>query len=246
MSAAARTRAAILSDVHGNLPALAAALAAIARLRCDAIYHLGDAIGIGPFPAECLDRLREACPGRLVFGNHDAWFAFGLPSPQPPWMSDAQVAHQRWIHAQIDPALRSTVAAWPLQLKRTLGGTTLSFVHYGLRPGGDWAPIVNDPLPDDLDRLFANHQADLILFGHDHAPLDRRGRARYVNPGSLGCSPESVARFVVVDSGADGYKVEHHAVPYDAATLFAAFERRHVPERHFIYRAFFSRGPDGF
>lgn len=46
---------AIMSDVHANLPALQAALGAIQQEGCDAIYHCGDAVGIGPFPAECLD-----------------------------------------------------------------------------------------------------------------------------------------------------------------------------------------------
>ena len=48
---------AILTDVHGNLPALQVALRAIRREGADAIFHTGDAIGIGPFPAECLELL---------------------------------------------------------------------------------------------------------------------------------------------------------------------------------------------
>ena len=43
---------AVLTDVHGNLPALQVALRAIRREGADAIFHTGDAIGIGPFPAE--------------------------------------------------------------------------------------------------------------------------------------------------------------------------------------------------
>lgn len=49
------TKIAIFTDTYGNLPALQAALTAIQAEHSDAIYHLGDAIGIGPFPAECLD-----------------------------------------------------------------------------------------------------------------------------------------------------------------------------------------------
>ena len=48
---------AVLTDAHGNLPALEAALGAIRAEGCDAIYHTGDAIGIGPYPAETLDCL---------------------------------------------------------------------------------------------------------------------------------------------------------------------------------------------
>ncbi len=81
-------KVAVLTDVHANLPALEATLRAIEDAGCEAIYHTSDAIGIGPFPAECLTRLLATPRMRLIMGNHDAWFAFGLPQPQPAWMSD--------------------------------------------------------------------------------------------------------------------------------------------------------------
>jgi predicted phosphodiesterase len=83
-------RIAVFGDAHSNLPALQAALVAIAREGCDALYHLGDAIAIGPYPAECLDLLLSTPKVRLIMGNHDAWFAHGLPRPQPSWMSDGR------------------------------------------------------------------------------------------------------------------------------------------------------------
>ena len=73
------SRIVIISDVHANLPALEAALATIDAAGYDAIYHLGDAITIGPFPAECLDLLLDTSHMRFLMGNHDAWFAHGLP-----------------------------------------------------------------------------------------------------------------------------------------------------------------------
>ena len=72
-------KVAVLTDVHANLPALEATLRVIEDAGCEAIYHTGDAIGIGPFPAECLARLLATPRMRLIMGNHDAWFAFGLP-----------------------------------------------------------------------------------------------------------------------------------------------------------------------
>jgi predicted phosphodiesterase len=62
-------RIAIISDVHGNLPALEAVLADIAGRECDKVYCLGDVVGYGPNPNECLEVVRtlDAC----VLGNHD-------------------------------------------------------------------------------------------------------------------------------------------------------------------------------
>lgn len=64
-------RMVVLTDVHANLPALRAALQAIRAAVYDAIFHTGDAIGIGPFPAETLDLLLTTPRLHGVMGNHD-------------------------------------------------------------------------------------------------------------------------------------------------------------------------------
>ncbi len=241
-------RIAVFTDVHGNLPALEAALAAIARLGCDAIYHTGDAIAIGPYPAECLDRLLHHTPRiRCVMGNHDAWFAFGLAQPQPLWLSEGEVEHQRWVHAMLDPALRAEIACWPYCLEEELAGAACAFLHYGLDASArGFAPLVVEPDPATLEALFQPLQAALIFYGHNHEASDVKGRARYVNPGSLGCFSAPVARFATVDLDGHGcYTVAHHAAAYDDTELLRAFEQRDVPEREFIRRVFLPRQPAG-
>jgi predicted phosphodiesterase len=88
------TKLIVITDAHANLPALTAVLDAARREGYDRIVHTGDAIGIGPFPAEVLDRLLNTPNLECIMGNHDAWFVDGLPQPQPPWMSDGEVRHQ--------------------------------------------------------------------------------------------------------------------------------------------------------
>jgi putative phosphoesterase len=232
-------RIVILSDVHANLPALNAALTAIDRQGYDLLVHTGDAIAIGPFPAECLDRLLTLPRTRLLMGNHDAYFAFGLPTPQPTWMDDGELHHQQWTHAQIDPSLRDVVARWPDVLTETHAQVTLSFLHYPLRAPHDFLPILPHPRVDELDNIFAPYPGDVIFYGHHHPFSDQQGRARYVNPGALGCAPTAVARFSVVDISAQQWSVTHHSVPYDDTPLYQAFETRGVPERSVLYQFFF-------
>src|SRR5690606_7205081 len=88
----------VITDVHANLPALEAALDSIQRRGYDLLVHTGDAIGIGPFPAECIERLLSLPRALFVMGNHDALFAHGIPSPRPQGVSDGEVLHQRWTH----------------------------------------------------------------------------------------------------------------------------------------------------
>lgn len=232
---------AVMADVHGNLPALRAALGEVRRLGYKRVYHLGDAIGIGPFPAECLALMLEQPNFRFVMGNHDAYFAFDLPSPRPLWMSREEYTHHQWVRAQLDDAARAAVRGWPYLIEDDLNGVGVSLLHYALTEDGcDFAPIVNQPTPDKLDRLFAAVRGQIVFYGHHHPTSDLTGRARYVNPSALGCGPEPLARFVGVECGPRGrFTIHHHAVPYCQEEVFKAFERRQVPARKEIYRAFF-------
>ena len=226
----------VLTDVHANLPALQAALQAIRREGYDALFHLGDAIAIGPQPAECLALLRALPDAHFIMGNHDAYFARGLPAR----MAAGELAHQQWTHAQLDPSLRSEIAQWPYYLSMTFAGWRTYFAHYALDASGqNWLPIVKQPAAADLDVLFTPIDADLIFYGHHHPFADVVGRARYINPGSLGCGDTAVARFTVVDFQSSGYHVQHRAVAYDDAPLAAAFKARQVPERAFLNKIFF-------
>ena len=63
-------RTAIISDIHGNLEALQTVLADIDRRGVDEIICLGDILGYGPNPNECVDLVAERCAWSLL-GNHD-------------------------------------------------------------------------------------------------------------------------------------------------------------------------------
>lgn len=239
---AAGVTIAILTDVHGNLPALKAALAVIEREGYDALYHTGDVIGIGPYPTECLRLLLNTPGARMIMGNHDAWFVHGLPQPRPSWMTEVELAHQQWVHAQLDPSLRSVVARWPYVIQEQIDGIELTFTHYGLDDSGrGFVPVIPHPQSEDLDAMFGQFGADLVFYGHHHPTADLWGRGRYVNPGSLGCHTEPLARFVILDCASGAYTLQHRAVPYDDRVLFTAFEDRAVPEREIIRRIFFGK-----
>ena len=231
---------AVLTDTHGNLPALQVALRAIRREGADAIFHTGDAIGIGPFPAECLDLLLSTPHMNLICGNHDAWFASGLPEPQPPWMSDDELRHHQWVHSCLDPSLRATVREWPYLIQDVYEGIQLSFLHYGLAKSQvEFKSIIRHPDPGDLDQVFGDIKSDLVFYGHDHSPSDLMGLARYVNPGSLGCHTEPTARFAILECESRSYDLKMRHIPYNDSIVFQQFESRDVPQRHFIYQAFF-------
>ncbi|HEX6053329.1 MAG TPA: metallophosphoesterase family protein [Gemmatimonadaceae bacterium] len=240
IAAATVARIAVITDAHANLPALDTALRAIDRLGADEVYHTGDVIGIGPFPAECLDRLLSRPATHLLMGNHDAWFAFGLPDESASGMPREERDHQQWVHRQLDPALKAAVATWPYASSLRVEGVRLDFLHYPLGPTEGFRAPIDISSAESADALFGLRASTLVFFGHDHRAWNVHGSTtRYVNPGALGCSAEPVARFALVEVKQGGaYSLTLHAEPYDPAPLFEALESRRVPAREFIRRNF--------
>jgi len=237
-----KVKIAVITDAHGNLPALKAALKNIEEEGCDAVYHTGDAVGIGPFPNESLDLLISK-KVKLTMGNHDKWYAYGLPNPQPDWMTNGEVEHQKWIHNNIDPSYKTIVSKFPYYIKEKIMNFNMLFIHYGLQENQvDFLQAIKNPSEKQLNHMYSQFDADIIFYGHQHIPSDIKGSYHYINPGSLGCSKSPVARLSIIELSDTAYRVRNMEIPYNDSELFLELERRSVPERDFIKKIFFSRG----
>jgi len=87
-------RAAVFSDVHGNLPALEAVLAAAREREVDEVWIVGDLVAHGPQPAETVQRLKALPSARIVRGNTDRYVLTGdlsglIPSLDQPRSPEA-------------------------------------------------------------------------------------------------------------------------------------------------------------
>ena len=230
----------VITDVHANLPALRTTLSAAKSEGYDLLVHTGDAIAIGPYPAETLDLLLSLPNARFIKGNHDQWFADGLPNPIPEWMSQGEVEHQHWTHSQIDSKLRSILADWPMIIREKFEGVEVAFMHYKFdETTMDFESVLRDPTGKQLDELFHPFPVPVLFYGHSHVFWDKQGQARYINPGSLGCFLQAVARYAVLEIKNGTYQIEHRAVKYDDRDIGKTFEQRNVPDREFICRTFF-------
>lgn len=235
-------RLGIITDVHANLLAFEVALKRMNN--CDQIIHVGDLIGIGPYPLECMELALSYTNLVCLMGNHDYWYAHGIPNPRPQWMSPGEAQHQEWTHRQLGEKFKNVVKKWPFSQNTVIERVGLEFRHYGLNEEKNWfQPIIKSPEASDLDQLFVDvgEGIDFVFFGHHHPFCNLTGERIYVNPGALGCYDKAQARGVILEVAENGYQLDFFEENYDPSPLLEAFEVRKVPERAFIKKIFMPR-----
>jgi putative phosphoesterase len=233
-------RAAVISDIHGNLGALESVLADIKARKADTIINLGDIVSGPLFPAECADRL---IPLGLptIRGNHERQLLTFATKEMGP--SDRYAAsclrsdHFTWI-AQ----LPETVQLWDDVL--LVHGTPDSDVMYFLETVDERG--ARPAYTHEIASRAAGIDAALVLCGHTHIPRYVRlddGRL-IVNPGSVGMpayeenrpfphkmetgSPH--ARNAIVEKRKGKWTAELVGVPYDWEKAAAVAEKRERPD----------------
>ena len=217
-------RYAIVSDVHSNLEALEAVLAAVEEDHIDGYLSTGDVVGYGADPAACVERVRALDP-HIVAGNHD-WAVAGKLSLDF-FNSYAREAIE-WTRKRLDRDAIDWLAS--LRLVKKVGKVTL--VHATLNT------------PENFDYLLTAYDAHLSLevletsvcfVGHSHVPITfaQNGSVTFsfasefdlsqvqkaiVNAGSVGQPRDGNphAAYGIYDSETN--RVEVRRVPYDVAS----------------------------
>jgi diadenosine tetraphosphatase ApaH/serine/threonine PP2A family protein phosphatase len=150
---------AVLSDVHSNLEALEAVLADVGRAGAAELLCLGDFVGYGASPNECLDRLRPLVTAAVV-GNHDV--AVCGRSRLGDFTSNAAQA-ARWTGTVLSPENRAWLEALPYE--RRHGGALL--VHASPAEPRAWHYVLS---VEEARIEFDGFEDELCLIGHSHYP----------------------------------------------------------------------------
>lgn len=231
----------IFADVHGNLSALEAVLAALQAAGCGKLLCLGDVVGYGPQPQACVDRLRAlAIP--CVLGNHDEWAA-----------NDAVVvgAPERLVHSLswTRQALTAESRAWLAALPWELDYAGLHLVHASHGSQGGW-PYIKDVR--SLTFNFAHQTAALAFNGHTHVPAVGQQPAEgppaflplapsmilpaqcklLINPGSVGQPRDRDPRAAALYYDTRERSITFVRAAYDIAAVQAAMQAAGLPQHH--------------
>ncbi len=156
-------RYAIFTDIHANLEALEAVLAKIEELALqesiDQIWFLGDLVGYGPNPNECIEKLRERTDV-IIAGNHD-WAAVGKIDIED--FSEAARISAEWTAEQLTEENRTFLTNLPesIEIDECL------LVH-GSPYGPLWEYLTSEVLAERSFQHFTNR---FCFVGHTHVPI---------------------------------------------------------------------------
>jgi putative phosphoesterase len=219
-------RLAALADVHGNAEAMRAVLADLdACGGADRLLVLGDVVLLGPDPGEVVELLLER-DAIGVAGNIDRFLlATDWRACEPQNEEErADRALCLWALERLSERAEAWLRALPFQ--REMDEQRLLLVHGSPRSERD--VIKADTPGDDVREMIVGVQANLILFGHTHEPLDRTvDGVRLINPGAVGYpqGERGTARYALLSGGRDlhvDFRLVHYDVEVTIRRLLAA------------------------
>src|SRR5215470_9788499 len=214
---------AIIADIHANLEALDVVLKDIKEQRCTHYACLGDVVGYGANPKECLDIIREmGMP--CVKGNHDELCSNeGSMEGFNPFAAQAIV----WTRQQLNEEDRK----WLRDLKYLRLVASFTIVHATLDAPQRWGYVFNKL---DAAASFTYQNTSVCFFGHTHVPVAfirdsvvrggtyskfrvEPGKKYFVNVGAIGQPRDNNPKAAYVVYDMDEGTIELRRLEYDIA-----------------------------
>ncbi|OXM84162.1 metallophosphoesterase family protein [Paenibacillus rigui] len=234
-------KVAILSDIHGNLPALEAVIKDIRRRKIKRIVCLGDLVGKGPQPAEVVDRIREICE-LTVQGNWD----LGIQEPQ---VKDAGLWQQERLGEERLRYLKDLPFSADLHLSgrwlRLLHASSKSVYHRIPRKASKKERLSlfqHTELTGFPEGEFEGRTPDVVGYGDIHVPFVQTVKTKeghgllLFNTGSVGAPYDGIpqASYTIVEGKPDGgadepFSIQMVRVPYNVEQVIAIAEQVQLP-----------------
>jgi len=226
------------SDVHANLEALKACIIDFRAEKIDKLFFLGDAVGYGPDPDECVKLIDEISDAKLM-GNHD-YAALGLM--ETDYFNQYAAESVGWTKTSLSKKAIEIMSDFEL----TYQIDDILLVHASPRDPESWHYILD---MEDAEENFAYFEQKICLVGHTHRPyivskeasgpgvLSKKteevikGDLRYlINIGSLGQPRDGDPRccYLIYDSRKN--TVRFKRVQYNVKTTQSNMARVGLPE----------------
>jgi len=220
----------IISDIHGNAPALKAVLVAYEG-RVDKILFLGDLAGYYAFMNECVAMWDK---NRIIGirGNHDDVMLQCIRQNKAPEYSYSKQYGSGLERSRqnLSEDARLLFQSLPLQRHISLSSVSIALYH-----GAPWDPLEERIYPDFRGWYrFDTCEEDIILLGHTHYPLVKRlGGRLIINPGSVGQPRDNLSGACYAELDLASAEVKLFRAAYDTTTIIDD-SIRHDPDNKYL------------
>jgi diadenosine tetraphosphatase ApaH/serine/threonine PP2A family protein phosphatase len=231
----------VFSDIHANLEALQSVLKDAAKRNIHRSICLGDLVGYGPCPNECVELIQRLRNCRCLAGNHDV---AALWETSPYGMSTAAKEAILWTMDQLSSANKAYLSTLPdrIDLER------MTFVHANPYNPKGWRYVMDRKY---ALRSFAATRSRIIFIGHSHRPLviskkhwlavsiesvtgnkefeTTDSRRRIINCGSVGQPRDNDPRACYLIYDTRKQEITFHRVEYNVQKTVEAIQNVNLP-----------------
>jgi putative phosphoesterase len=232
---------ALVSDIHGNLPAIEAVLQHAGEMKVKTVWCLGDFTGFGANPDQVVLLLKKL-KATSIIGNYDQ-SVLKIPKKSDEWK--AKDRYEKWFsfdwsYHQLSKKSLEYLKDLPESRKETVKDWKVLFTH--------GSPVkIDEPLTDEtpqehLKELAHRAHANIILCGHSHQPFMRfAGGSIFINPGSVGrmFDGDPRASYAVLSIKKHKVEVDFYRIDYDIEKAAAAQMAAGLPD---VYAEITRRG----
>lgn len=227
---------AIFSDIHGNLQALTSILEDIDRDNFDEVICLGDVIGIGPNPKECLDIIIDSNI-KMIKGNHEIYQINEYLVDNH--LTDSEKKHRDWINSLLNEEEIEYIRNIPMSYEKLINGKLFTFSHFILNSDKDYYEELNILSNNKIFELANNQETDYMFVGHSHDAFQILNNELLTCVGSSGCRKNNMTFYTIIEINNGGVRITKKEIPYDRKAFEKEMKDSDYPNSEFLNSSFF-------
>ncbi len=219
------SRVAVISDIHGNMPALEAVLEDLRTEAPDEVLVAGDIVGRGPGGNEVAHRIKDLGWPTLR-GNHEELLLLYRDGARPPALRGTPVSHAfEWMANELDDEIVDYLRPLPFALRPRVGAEEIIVVHGSPNRTtegiGPWVP------EEALDAYARAVDAQVLVCAHTHRPLEHASVfGRIVNIGAVGLpfNRDPRAHYSIFEVTGSKVALKRRVIEYDIEATLDFYE----------------------
>lgn len=220
----------LISDIHGNYPALEAVSQEVEPLHCEHILNCGDSLVYAPFPNETLEWLRTR-KAFSIRGNTDDKVIKLLKGKS---FKKPSKADKRIMYTSTAESLSPRNVEYLLEMKKKklmrLGQSFIGLFHGS--PADHEEFLFADTPEKRFKELAKESPCEVVVTGHSHTPYHRHiGGVHFINPGSVGRMFDGrvEASYAILELNQGKITVSLHRCAYDVEAVVRALDEQGLP-----------------